>query len=370
MFCLTCRKRSIEGWIRLYGEYSVICNICTEKYNQNSDIKIGVMIRCGHFFCTICLDNWLVNTWSNLNSNLEPLNDYIDDPRVFNTAIFDQDMISNLFLPLRDANIINYNHYDRNVLMRLIFSFATYLNQESLVDIIHLIEHYYHQEVTNIRQMSHLPPPRTNLSRHHTPTTTPVSVDNINDEENIDVIFRNDSTETLRTLINEYEYEPIINAEIEIPSQIPHETDSNTVTPDTVIPDTVIPDTVIPDTVIPNTVIPDTVIQNDNTRTSVNRRRLRRFRIIYLETHPDIALDCATFVQQLMSNNLGNQTVNQTCLTIERSRIFWIPGFFKNTVPHNRNCAFCNNISKSWIRHINNVIWIPCCRQPINNYWF
>ena len=31
MFCLTCRKRSIEGWIRLYGEYSVTCNIIIFK---------------------------------------------------------------------------------------------------------------------------------------------------------------------------------------------------------------------------------------------------------------------------------------------------------------------------------------------------
>lgn len=331
MFCLTCRKRSIEGWIRLYGEYYVTCNICTERYNHNSDIKIGVMIGCGHFFCTVCLDNWLARTWSDLSSSLEPLDDYSDDQRVINRSIFDQDMISNLFLPISDANDINYSPYSRNVLMRLIFSFATYLNQESLIHIIHLIEHYYYQEVTNVSQ------------------TLPLSVEESNNEEsnneeNIDVI-RNDSIETLHTLINEYN-PPIINAEIEIPSQLTHdetETDSE-----------------------PDTVLPNTVIDNDNTTATVNRRRLRRFRVIHLDTHPDIALDYATFVQQL----IGNQTSTQTCFTIERSRTFWTPGFFKNTVPHNRNCAFCNKSSNSWIRHTNNVIWIPCCRRPVNNYWF
>ena len=189
-----------------------------------------------------------------------------------------------------------------------------------------MIEHYYCQEVTNVRQ------------------TLPVSVEENNNEENIDVI-RNDSIETLHTLINEYN-PPIINAEIEIPSQLSHdeiETDSE-----------------------PDTILPNTVIHNDNTTATINRRRLRRFRVIHLDTHPNIALDCATFVQQF----IVNQTSTQTCFTVERSRTFWTPGFFKNTIPHNRNCAFCNKSSNSWIRHTNNVIWIPCCRRPVNNYWF
>lgn len=362
MFCLTCRKRSINGWIRLYGEYSVTCNICTEKYNQNSDIKIGVMVECGHFFCTICLDNWLVKSWSNLSSRLEPLNDYMDDPRVINTSIFDQDMISDLILPLSNANIIDYNQYDRNILMRLIFSFALHLNQESLIDIIQLIEHYYHQEITNIRQMPstppHPPPPPSTTPRT-TPLATPINEENDNNEA---ILIRNDSSDTLHTLINEHQIEPIMDREIEIELETPLQISNNDINSDTESPDTFIHN----DNAIETT--EETQRDTRNNSNSNNRRRLRRYRIIHLETRPYVPLNCITFVQQITGNQSASS--EQICFTVERSRIFWSPGFFKNSIPHNRNCAFCNNRSHSWIRHNSNVLWIPCCRLPINNYWF